>query len=379
MKKFKTYVTEVSTGKLLDYVAKASQDVGRRIEKAERGEKPFKKILNRSSKIGRAKAHIQMRMKEDVEQIDEISKELANRYLYSAFSDRKRTDDKMFALRDRQDTLGHKNHNKITKLLKKSDKRTTGIDRALTRLAKEETDQFDEGTVQDKIDKVAKIRMAHRALADKARHYTVRDKEAEAHHMQKSTKAMNLIQKMREKQSEANKSNPKPRPKAVDYGAAIAKDYKDQEAKRGIGHVRDHVELDSFKTIMELNRDTVYSYSQKADKEIEAKHRVLGPQIKAGNVAAANKTAHKITRRSFGLDRAVARLNKEEVESIEEAAKPHEIHVSPAKNGQYKVHAVGSKFAHGIKVGEHLNDTHLDDFSEMGGKVKMVKADKKKD
>ncbi len=83
-------------------------------------------------------AHYHSKLKEDVEQVDEISKELANRYMHSAFSDRKRTDDKMFALRDRQDTLGHKNRNKITKLLKKSDKRTTGISRALQRITNEE-------------------------------------------------------------------------------------------------------------------------------------------------------------------------------------------------------------------------------------------------
>jgi hypothetical protein len=83
-------------------------------------------------------AHYHSKLKEDVEQVDEISKELANRYMHSAFSDRKRTDDKMFALRDREDTLGHKNRNKITKLLKKSDKRTTGISRALQRITNEE-------------------------------------------------------------------------------------------------------------------------------------------------------------------------------------------------------------------------------------------------
>lgn len=65
---------------------------------------------------------------------------------------------------------------------------------------------------------------------------------------------------------------------------------------------------------------------------------------------------------------------------IEEAAvHPDAIHVSPAGGGKYKVHAVGSNFSHGVKVGEHLTDTHLDDFSEMGGKVKHVKPEPKKD
>ncbi len=65
---------------------------------------------------------------------------------------------------------------------------------------------------------------------------------------------------------------------------------------------------------------------------------------------------------------------------LEEAAvHPDAIHVSDAGGGKYKVHAVGKNFSDGVKVGEHLNDAHLDDFSEMGGKVKMVKPAQKKD
>lgn len=55
---------------------------------------------------------------------------------------------------------------------------------------------------------------------------------------------------------------------------------------------------------------------------------------------------------------------------------PDALHVKPVTvNGQtkYKVHAVGQNFSDGIKVGEHLSDTELDDFSEMGGKVKHMK------
>lgn len=58
---------------------------------------------------------------------------------------------------------------------------------------------------------------------------------------------------------------------------------------------------------------------------------------------------------------------------------PDALHVKPVKvDGQtkYKVHAVGKNFSDGIKVGEHLSDTELDDFSEMGGKVKHVKEEK---
>lgn len=79
-------------------------------------------------------------------QIDEISKELANRYMHSAFADRKRTDDKMMDLQNKQST-GDKffrSHKKISKLLAKSDRRTTGISRALNRITKEEVEQVDE-------------------------------------------------------------------------------------------------------------------------------------------------------------------------------------------------------------------------------------------
>lgn len=66
---------------------------------------------------------------------------------------------------------------------------------------------------------------------------------------------------------------------------------------------------------------------------------------------------------------------REEVE-LEEAVGDNHLHVQQVKHeGQtkYKVHAVGKNFADGIKVGEHLSDTELDDFSEMGGKIKHVK------
>lgn len=64
---------------------------------------------------------------------------------------------------------------------------------------------------------------------------------------------------------------------------------------------------------------------------------------------------------------------------LEEAAvHPDAIHVSHVGGGKYKVHAVGKNFSDGIKVGEHLTDSHLDDFAEMGGKIKHVKPEQQK-
>lgn len=66
-------------------------------------------------------------------------------------------------------------------------------------------------------------------------------------------------------------------------------------------------------------------------------------------------------------------LNK--LKTVKEEVHPDALHVSPVKkDGKqlYKVHKVGKNFSSGIKVGEHLSDTELDDYHEMGGKVKHV-------
>lgn len=66
------------------------------------------------------------------------------------------------------------------------------------------------------------------------------------------------------------------------------------------------------------------------------------------------------------------------IEEATQTVHPNALHVSDAGGGKYKVHAVGKNFAHGIKVGEHLTDSHLDDFAEMGGKIKHIASLKPK-
>lgn len=63
---------------------------------------------------------------------------------------------------------------------------------------------------------------------------------------------------------------------------------------------------------------------------------------------------------------------KEEVDYLDESCAAHELHVQPVKTDsgtKYKVLAVGKNFADGIKTGEHLSDTELDDASEIGAKI----------
>lgn len=55
---------------------------------------------------------------------------------------------------------------------------------------------------------------------------------------------------------------------------------------------------------------------------------------------------------------------------------PDALHVKPVKVGgqtKYQVHAVGKNLSSGIKKGEHLSDSELDDASEMGAKIKHIK------
>ena len=65
-----------------------------------------------------------------------------------------------------------------------------------------------------------------------------------------------------------------------------------------------------------------------------------------------------------------------ELDEAKDGVHPDAVHVSDAGGGKYKVHAVGSNMKDRIKVGEHLSDTELDDFQEVGGRIKHVKDQK---
>ena len=100
--------------------------------------------------------------------------------------------------------------------------------------------------------------------------------------------------------------------------------YVNRRKKLGISRDKDHPKApesqdwkDAAKTakeevdLSELNKDTLYSYANKADKNITKKHNELGALIRADKNVEANKTSMKISNRDKGLDRAQARLNKE--------------------------------------------------------------------
>lgn len=96
------------------------------------------------------------------------------------------------------------------------------------------------------------------------------------------------------------------------------------------------------------------------------------PVAKAGKHGQGYSSARHLARQ--GLKSIVDRLKKEK--DMNEELHPDALHVSQVKKDgkpMYKVHRVGKNLANGIKVGEHLSDTELDDATEMGGKIKHIK------
>lgn len=144
-----------------------------------------------------------------------------------------------------------------------------------------------------------------------------------------------------------------------------------EKMKRGSYNKEDVDQID------ELSGDTVASYHYKAGRDLAKR----GGSSASGPATDADK--QKVSARRAGMSRALPRImrsirNEDVDANVDEAmdqskVHPNALHVKPVGGGKYKVHAVGKNFAHGMKAGEHLSDSELDDFAEMGGKVKHVK------
>lgn len=148
----------------------------------------------------------------------------------------------------------------------------------------------------------------------------------------------------------------------------------------------------------EISKKTLGSYINKASDSIQRHERSAAAYEKSGDAyddmassaegngthankakaafAASRSELNKSNKRVNGIAKATAKLTKEDLDNVEEETKPrvgaNHIHIKSAGNGKYKVHAVGKNFSDGIQVGEHLTDTDLDDFTEIGGKIKHI-------
>jgi hypothetical protein len=122
-----------------------------------------------------------------------------------------------------------------------------------------------------------------------------------------------------------------------------------------------------------LNGFTPKSKDEKKfmDKHIATKNKLddRGTQDDKLFNASNVKTVNRETEHGYNPG------NDEKVYEEMSKVHPMALHVKDVGNGKYKVHAVGKHLADGIKVGEHLSDSELDDATEMGAKVKMIKKD----
>lgn len=128
------------------------------------------------------------------------------------------------------------------------------------------------------------------------------------------------------------------------------------------------------------NDDDLYSIHKdtKEIKNLGNPYRSNAPEAMKREMEAKG---HKVVRgRDINLGKV--KVGMAEEEQFDEATlHPMAVHVQRVpgkmKNGQevYKVHAVGSKVT-AVKPGEHLNDTELDDATESGHKIKMMREEK---
>ena len=110
------------------------------------------------------------------------------------------------------------------------------------------------------------------------------------------------------------------------------------------------------------------------DYSFSEKHR--GP--KSGYVVVKSKEHLDAVKQHIKSHGASIQEGINQMEEENKPIHPMGLHVKPVKVGgktKYHVHAVGKNLGDGIKVGEHLSDTELDDASEMGAKIKHLKED----
>lgn len=165
-----------------------------------------------------------------------------------------------------------------------------------------------------------------------------------------------------------------PKRRAADMNPSLAYAKK---RKQGIDKATDRLTKEEVEELDELSGDTVASYHYKAGRDLAKR----GGNSLAGPATDADK--QKVSARRAGMSRALPRImrsirNEDVDANVDETmdqskVHPNALHVKPVGGGKYKIHAVGKNFAHGMKAGEHLSDSDLDDFAEMGGKVKHVK------
>jgi hypothetical protein len=121
----------------------------------------------------------------------------------------------------------------------------------------------------------------------------------------------------------------------------------------------------------ELNKDTLYSYAKKSEKDQDDQFDKIGKGIRDKDPKSANKAGHKFSMRSIGQNRAEKRLAKEAASPAQQAA----IAIAMKKDGKQPKDRLPKKPAdeYDRKVVKYLKKKH--GMSE--GIVDKIKAIKR--
>ena len=135
----------------------------------------------------------------------------------------------------------------------------------------------------------------------------------------------------------------------------------------------------------ELNKDTVYSYKKKSEKEEDEAHEKLEKEMKSGNAPAANKTGKKIMSRLMGQERAEKRLNSEETvaEALTYQQKLNHIRVDSIAStpkhllGKIGVFGIGKNLGDDEHYQKSVADAHAYGKDKFEGKYEITHVDAK--
>jgi hypothetical protein len=128
---------------------------------------------------------------------------------------------------------------------------------------------------------------------------------------------------------------------------------------------RSRTKNEEVEPIEELNKDTLHSYVNKAEKDQDKQFTTIGKSLKNNDAKSGNAAGHKFTRRSFGINRAEKRLEQEDVgdpkaaeQSPADGANGGE-EVAPPRKSMKKI--VKEFYATARNVQEDLYDWEKDD------------------
>lgn len=194
-------------------------------------------------------------------------------------------------------------HKMVERLISMRGKGTLTMDQ-YGRIIKEEAEALGESEYGPRADKL--LKHSH-DLYHKSR--SEADPEKKQNMVKMSTKAHKVFMKAKEQHFKRNPDAYKAHVNKMMSGAA--QDYKDQEKKRGIGHVRDHVEVDS-EVVNEVSSELLDRYKKGAMKsaaDLAAKgdykksnDRLLGHMKATGKQIDKTTAAIKKSLRTEAMD-----------------------------------------------------------------------------